>query len=554
MDRKKIVKLAKKDFERAWVESGNLIKKPHPDKEYPRLKYEIGKPHILYDTISMLREAYLRLGFSETVNPLFIDKNDVYKQFGPEAPAVLDRCFYLAGLPRPDIGIETEKINYIKNLGKDIDDNKIAKLQEVFRGYKKGHLDGDDLVLKVSESLELDNEEGLSILEKVFPEIKELVPIASNNTLRSHMTSGWFISLEKMVKNYKMPLKMFSIDRCFRREQKEDSSHLMTYHSASCVIVDDNVTLDTGKAISEALLKYFGFSKFKFVPDEKKSKYYIPETQTEVYGYHPKLDDWVEIATFGLYSPIALSNYGIEQEVMNLGLGVERIAMVLNQINDVRTLVYPQLYKKLELSDRDIATMLNYNYYPVTDEGKSVMNNILDTWNNEKDCVSPCEFTIFEGEFLNKEIVIKAFEEESNTKLLGPASTNQIYIYDGNILGIPKNIEESVKKVELNPQKYSEEDIISEIPKDTKIVYDAIKKGIPTNIRYIDSLSAKIAYKIEEAVLSGSEELIIRNTIARALSDVNLKLDDIAMNYINNENKIIDIRGPIFSTIKLEIK
>lgn len=125
MDKKKIIKLAKKDFERAWVESGNLVKKSHPDKEYPRLKYEIGKSHILNDTIAMLREAYLRLGFSEAVNPLFIDKNDVYKQFGPEAPpAVLDRCFYLAGLPRPDIGIGVDKINYIKKLGKDINDEK----------------------------------------------------------------------------------------------------------------------------------------------------------------------------------------------------------------------------------------------------------------------------------------------------------------------------------------------------------------------------------------------------------------------------------------------
>jgi O-phosphoseryl-tRNA synthetase len=554
LDKKKIIKLAKKDFERAWVESGNLVKKSHPDKEYPRLKYEIGKSHILNDTIAMLREAYLRLGFSEAVNPLFIDKNDVYKQFGPEAPAVLDRCFYLAGLPRPDIGIGVDKINYIKKLGKDINDEKIAKLQEVFRGYKKGYLDGDDLVLKVSEALEIDNEEGLSILEKVFPEIKDLMPIASNTTLRSHMTSGWFISLEKMVKKSKTPLKMFSIDRCFRREQKEDSSHLMTYHSASCVIVDDEVTLDMGKAISEALLEYFGFSKFKFVPDEKKSKYYIPETQTEVYGYHPKLNEWVEIATFGLYSPIALSKYGIEKEVMNLGLGVERIAMVLNQINDVRNLVYPQLYQKLELNDRDIATMLNYNYYPVTEEGQSLMENILNVWTSEKDCNSPCEFTIFEGEFLNKEISVKAFEGENNAKLLGPASTNHVYIYDGNILGIPENIEVSIKKVELNPQEYNEKDIINEIPDDTKIIYDAVKNGVPTNIRYIDALSAKTAYKIEEAVLSRSEDLIFRNTIARALSDVNLKLDTIAMNYINNENKLIDIRGPIFSTIKLEIK
>ena len=554
MKKKEIIKLAKKDFETAWTESGKLVKKPHPDNEYPRLKYDIGKSHILYDTINDLRKAYLRLGFSEAVNPLFIDKNDVYKQFGPEAPAVLDRCFYLAGLPRPDIGIGMDKIEHIKELSTDIEEIHIKNLEEVFRKYKKGDLDGDDLTLEVADALDLENEEGLAVLEKVFPEIKELTAIASNTTLRSHMTSGWFISLKNMVKQSPTPIKMFSIDRCFRREQKEDSSHLMTYHSASCVIVDDEVNLDTGKAISEALLEYFGFSKFKFIPDEKKSKYYIPETQTEVYGYHPKLKQWVEIATFGLYSPIALSKYKIDKEVMNLGLGVERLAMVINQINDVRELVYPQLYKKWTLNDREIATLLNYNYYPVTEDGKTLGKNILNTWEDKMDASSPCEFTIFKGDFLNKEILVEAIEEENDTKLLGPASTNHVYIYDGNILGIPENIEKTVHKVQESPEKYDKKNILSEIPKDTKIIYDAVEKGIPTNIRYIDSLAAKTAYKIEEAILSGSEELVLRTTIARSLSDVNLKLDDVAMNYINNENKLIDIRGPIFSTIRLEVK
>ena len=558
MNKKQIIKLAKKDFEKAWIESKNLVKKPHPDNAYPRLKYDIGKSHILYDTIASLREAYLRLGFNEAVNPLFIDKNDVYNQFGPEAPAVLDRCFYLAGLPRPDIGIGMDKIEYIKKLETNVTDENIEKLKEVFREYKKGDFDGDDLVLEVSNALNITNQEGLFVLEKVFPEIRELNPIASNTTLRSHMTSGWFISLENMIKQSKLPIKMFSIDRCFRREQKEDSGHLMTYHSASCVIVDDEISIDTGKAIAEGLLEYFGFSKFKFVPDEKKSKYYIPETQTEVYGYHPKLDEWVEIATFGLYSPIALSKYKIDKEVMNLGLGVERLAMVINQIKDVRELVYPQLYKKFTLDDREIATLLNYNYYPVTDEGINLMNKILAIWEANKDAASPCEFTIFDsednGKFLNKNIVVKAIEEEDKTKLLGPASTNSIYIYNGNILGIPENIETTVKKVKDYPEKFDEEKIKNDIPEDTKIVYDSVKKGIPTNIRYIDALAAKVSYKIEEAILSGSNELTQRITIARSLSDVNLRLDDIAMSYINNENKLIDIRGPIFSTIKLELK
>ncbi len=199
-------------------------------------------------------------------------------------------------------------------------------LKKCSGAIKKGDTSGDDLVHDVSIALEVADATGLRVMERVFPELKELTPISSKTTLRSHMTSGWFITLNALNQNSPLPVKLFSIDRCFRREQREDSSHLMTYHSASCVWMDDEVSLDMGMAVSESLLEYFGFQKFKFMPDEKKSKYYIPGTQTEVYGYHPKLKEWVEVATFGLYSPIALAKYGIDQEVMNLGVGAERIA------------------------------------------------------------------------------------------------------------------------------------------------------------------------------------------------------------------------------------
>ncbi|MGZ7049631.1 MAG: tRNA ligase subunit PheS family protein, partial [Methanobacterium sp.] len=215
MDKKKIIKLAKKDFEGAWKMTSKTIKKPHHDDEYPRLKLETGQSHMLYDTIAQLRQAYLNLGFKETVNPLFIEEEHIYKQFGPEAPAVLDRCFYIAGLPRPDIGIGMDKIANIKQLGVSLNDASIESLKEVFRGYKKGDISGDDLVLKVSNALEIEDDMGLRVLEKVFPEIRELKPVPSKTTLRSHMTSGWFITLKTVNDKRKLPVKMFSIDRCF---------------------------------------------------------------------------------------------------------------------------------------------------------------------------------------------------------------------------------------------------------------------------------------------------------------------------------------------------
>ena len=126
---------------------------------------------------------------------------------------------------------------------------------------------------------------------------------------------------------------------------------LMTYHW-QVVIWQRTSAYDRRwpKAASQ-----FGFEGFRFQPDEKRSKYYVPGTQIEVYAYHPGLigsgtkyeSGWVEIATFGVYSPTALAQYDIPYPVMNLGLGVERLAMILNNSRDLRALSYPQLQPRV---------------------------------------------------------------------------------------------------------------------------------------------------------------------------------------------------------------
>ena len=68
----------------------------------------------------------------------------------------------------------------------------------------------------------------------------------------------------------------------------------------------------------------------------------------------------------------------------------------------------------------------------------------------------------------------------------------------------------------------------------------------------MDGVAALAAYKIEELVACGDDSLKLRTTISRYMSDVNLKLNEIALNYITGENKVIDVRGPIFCTITCE--
>jgi O-phosphoseryl-tRNA synthetase len=210
-------------------------------------------------------------------------------------------------------------------------------------------------------------------------------------------------------------------------------------------------------------------------------------------------------------------------------VGAERIAMLLYNQEDIRAMVYPQRYGKWDLSDRDIASMLKINYYPATDEGRQLMYKIIAIFKENSDASSPCEFKVYRGQFLGKNIEVKAIEPEKGTKLLGPAAWNEISIYDGDIIGVP------IKDIE-----------------DDKAL-EALNKGISTHISYMEGISAYAAYKIEEMAVSGKEEVTIRVPISRSISDINLRLDEVALNYITSKNKTIDVRGPVFCTITCKI-
>ncbi len=522
-----------RDFEEAWLSSGEVLEERPINKRYPLVGYSYGEEHPLFRTIFELRRAYLNLGFREVVNPIIVEDVHVKKQFGKEALAVLDRCFYLATLPRPDVGLSKEKVERIEEIvGREVKDDEIRNLKEVFHSFKKGKIDGDDLSYEVAKALNVDDATALRILDVVFPEFKELKPVPTNLTLRSHMTTGWFITLSELADRLPLPIKLFSIDRCFRREQGEDATRLYSYFSASCVVVDEDVSVDDGMAIAEALLRQFGFVKFKFRPDEKRSKYYIPGTQTEVFAFHPKLvgsntkygDGWIEVATFGIYSPTALSHYGIEYPVLNLGLGVERLAMVLYGYSDVREMVYPQFHGKIELSDLEIARALKIRDVPKTAVGMKIANAIIETAERYANERSPCEFLAWKGELYGKNVEVYVVEREEGTKLCGPAYANEIVVYKGSVYGIPRN------------GRWKE----------------FFENGVSTGVRYIDSFAYFAASSIENGVAEG-RDVEVRVRVVEGLGDVNLELQENVRRFIASKGGKIDVRGPMFVTVVAKI-
>ena len=362
----------------------------------------------------------------------------------------------------------------------------------------------------------------MHILDAVFPEFKALIPESSRSTLRSHMTSGWFMTLGSIWEKTPLPLRMFSVDRCFRREQAEGPTRLMTYHSASCIVAGDDVTIEEGKAVSEALLSAFGYTDFRFQPDEKRSKYYMPDTQTEVYARHP-VHGWVEVATFGMYSPSALAEYGIGVPVMNLGLGVERLAMIAYNANDVRQLSYPQFFPR-PVTDREIARAVQLREEPTTTEGKCLRRRLESTASATRDAQGPCSFEAWEGTIGGVGLSSQSKRPSQPRNSAGRRCANEIFVHEGSILGVPDA--EKWKAVRT--------------------------EGVSTGITYLDAVASLAAARIEEAARCGKSTLV-QVKMAKLPSDINLKIDEFAMRAVTDANKKVDVRGPVFLAVRSTI-
>lgn len=518
---KEILERADADFEKAWRETGSMVGGKGTLAKGAGAK---GSTHLLVETSNLLRGIYLDLGFNEAVNPMIIDEADIYKQYGHEAPAILDRCYYLAALPRPDIGMGADKIKAIGELGGPTDRESLAKLGAIFHDYKKGKIDGDDLVEKMAESMGIPDETALKVMDGAFPELRKLEPEASRLMLRSHMTSAWFLTCAAVQHKLEMPIKLFSVGLRARREQQEDATHLRFHNAASSVIMDEEVSVEDGKAVSEEVLKRLGFKESRIEKKKVTAKYYAPETEHEVFA---KVEGgrWVEVMDFGLYGPIALARYGIEYPVLNIGMGVERIAALLHGFADIRELAFPQFYGQWVVSDADLSRQIAFIEEPATPEGKALEKAIVKALEEHRDAPSPCEFVAYQGTVSGKKVNVAVYEPDPNVKLVGPAAFNEVVIHGASILGIP---DKGMEKVEA--------------------VRKAREQGVRTGIRYADSVAKAAAARVER---EGKIDFRVR--MAKLPSDVNIRLSEVGARYVSGRQGRVDLRGPVFIGVRSEV-
>jgi O-phosphoseryl-tRNA synthetase len=521
-DVQKIREKAKENYEEAWVGTAKLVNR---DGRLFSLQGK-GKPNELQELIAKARRALLQLGFTEVSVPMIIEKKEVYAQFGPEAPVILDRLFFLAGLDRPDIGISQKKLQEIRKVVPGF--GRVKDLQGIFRRYKEGAISADDMLEVMVKELGVKEEQASEVLS-LFSELRKLEPIPTDLTLRSHTTGGWFLVLREMVKREPLPLQLFSIGQKFRREQRLDPTHLYESWTASVVIAAEEMSLEDGERVTREILSRLGFDSVKFSVKAATSKYYAPQTEFEVFVEHPKTGEFIEIGDAGFYSPVALSNYDIPYPVFNLGIGLERMLMILTGETDIRALVYPYLYKPVKFFDADLSKMVKIERRPSTEVGNKIAAAVVRTAEEHADEPSPCEFKAFEGELSGRRLLVKVVEPESKTKLIGPAGFNNVYVYDGNVVGVP-------------PKGWERDEFLGKVR----------KQGVSAGISYMEAFASLAAQEIEQAAQRGEREVKIRARMVKSPSDINLTIDEAAQLYITANKKRIDIRGPVFTTVVAE--
>ena len=148
--------------------------------------------------------------------------------------------------------------------------------------------------------------------------------------LRTHTTSE---TIKHLSKHRKPPIKVFSIDKVYRNEQLT-YKNTAEFYQIEGIVVDKAVTFRDLMGTLKAFYSRFGLKKVQFWPC------YFPYTEPSAQAmvYVPKLKHWMELCGMGIFRPEVLAPMGIKYPVLAWGGGLERIAMLELELDDIRLL------------------------------------------------------------------------------------------------------------------------------------------------------------------------------------------------------------------------
>ncbi|MBB1139467.1 phenylalanine--tRNA ligase subunit alpha [Myroides sp. WP-1] len=159
--------------------------------------------------------------------------------------------------------------------------------------------------------------------------------------LRTHTSSVQ----ARYMEDHKPPLRTISPGRVFRNEDISSRSHCI-FHQVEGLYIDKDVSFaDLKQTLLYFTKEMFGKSKIRLRPSY--FPFTEPSAEVDIYwGLKTEVDyritkgtGWLEIMGCGMVDPNVLTNCNIDANEYSgfaFGMGIERIAMLLYQISDIR--------------------------------------------------------------------------------------------------------------------------------------------------------------------------------------------------------------------------
>ena len=242
----------------------------------------VARTHPLKDTIDEIREIFVTLGFSEILGNMtqssFWNFDALFTPQDHPARELQD-TFFLDGISAKKIGT-------------------VEQIRKVSDSHKKNWRYQWDI-----------NE-------------------ARKMVLRTHTTC---VTIKHLAENKPDEARIFSLGRVFRNE-KVSYKHLVEFNQIEGIVVGKDANLRNLMGIQREFYKRIGITKIKFWPTF--FPYTEPSLQTMV--YNEKLGKWIELFGMGIFRPEVTKPLGITKPVLAWGGGIERIAMLKYDLDDVR--------------------------------------------------------------------------------------------------------------------------------------------------------------------------------------------------------------------------
>ncbi|MEM4588333.1 MAG: hypothetical protein QXW13_02355, partial [Nanopusillaceae archaeon] len=131
----------------------------------------------------------------------------------------------------------------------------------------------------------------------------------------------------------KIPGKYFIIEKVFRYDTI-DAKHFIEFNQLDGIVLDESITFrDLLGILKEIVINIVGAEDIKFYP----AFFPFTEPSIEIYAKHKKLG-WIEVGGAGMFREELLEPFDINVPVIAWGLGIDRLAMLYLNIEDIRDL------------------------------------------------------------------------------------------------------------------------------------------------------------------------------------------------------------------------